>query len=174
MHSWSYLYYDYIHRPWHGLQIGTLAQCMSWHDCSKLSHLLSSPFCDNWSVDLLNRITAYSGDAYSYKPPVFPIVCGKNYIHIHIRGRYWHDDVIKWKHFPRYWPFVRGIHRWAVNSPHKSQWRWVLLLSLICTWTNRWVNNRRAGDLGRHRAHFDVTVTDPVLCRHVASLGKKS
>ena len=20
-----------------------------------------------------------------------------------------HDDVIKWKHFPRYWPFVRGI-----------------------------------------------------------------
>ena len=25
---------------------------------------------------------------------------------------YWsHDDVIKWKHFPRYWPFVRGIHR---------------------------------------------------------------
>ena len=22
-----------------------------------------------------------------------------------------HDDVIKWKHFPHYWPFVRGIHR---------------------------------------------------------------
>ena len=22
------------------------------------------------------------------------------------------DDVIKWKHYPRYWPFVRGIHRW--------------------------------------------------------------
>ena len=21
-----------------------------------------------------------------------------------------HDDVIKWKHFPRYWPFVRGNH----------------------------------------------------------------
>ena len=26
-----------------------------------------------------------------------------------------HDDVIKWKHFPRYWPFVRGIHRPPVN-----------------------------------------------------------
>ena len=24
---------------------------------------------------------------------------------------FFHDDVIKWKHFPRYWPFVRGIHR---------------------------------------------------------------
>ena len=29
-----------------------------------------------------------------------------------------HDDVIKWKHFPRYWPFVRGIHRWSRWIPH--------------------------------------------------------
>ena len=29
-----------------------------------------------------------------------------------------HDDVIKLKHFLRYWPFVRGIHRSRVNSPH--------------------------------------------------------
>ena len=27
-----------------------------------------------------------------------------------------HDDVIKWKHFPRYWPFVRGIHWSPVNE----------------------------------------------------------
>ena len=32
-----------------------------------------------------------------------------------------YDDVIKWKHFPRYWPFVRGIRRSPVNSPHKGQ-----------------------------------------------------
>ena len=31
-----------------------------------------------------------------------------------------HDDVIKWKHFQRYWPFVRGIHRSPVNSPHQG------------------------------------------------------
>ena len=36
-----------------------------------------------------------------------------------------HDDVINWKHFPRYWPFERGIHRSPVNSPHKGQWRGV-------------------------------------------------
>ena len=30
-----------------------------------------------------------------------------------------HDDVIKWKYFPRYWPFVRGIHRSPVNSPQR-------------------------------------------------------
>ena len=69
-----------------------------------------------------------------------------------------HDDVIKWKHFPRYWPFVRGIHRGPVNSPHKGQWRGALMFSLICVWINGWVNNREAGDLRRYHAHYDVTV----------------
>ena len=69
-----------------------------------------------------------------------------------------HDDVIKWKHFPRYWPFVQGIHRWPVNSPHKGQWRGALMFSLICAWINGCVNNREAGDLRRHRTHYDVTV----------------
>ena len=70
----------------------------------------------------------------------------------------YHDDVIKWKHFPRYWPFVRIIHRSPVNSPHKGQWRGALMFSLICVWINGWVNNRGAGDLRRHRAHNDVMV----------------
>ena len=48
-----------------------------------------------------------------------------------------HDDVIKWKHFPRYWPFVGGIHRSPVNSPHKGQWRGALMFSLICAWKKR-------------------------------------
>ena len=69
-----------------------------------------------------------------------------------------HDDVIKWKHFPRYWPFVRGIHRPPVNSPHKGQWRRAVIFSLIRAWTNDWVRNRGASDLRRHGAHYDVTV----------------
>ena len=69
-----------------------------------------------------------------------------------------HDDVIKWKHFPRNWPFVRGIHRSPVNSPHKGQWLGALMFSLICVWINGWVNNREAGDLRRHRGHYDVSV----------------
>ena len=48
-----------------------------------------------------------------------------------------HNDVIKWKHFPRYWPFARGIHRSPMNSPHKGQWRGTLMFSLICAWINR-------------------------------------
>ena len=69
-----------------------------------------------------------------------------------------HDDVIKWKHFPRYWPFVRGIHRSTVNSSHKGQWRGALMFSLICAWIKVWVNNREAGGLRRYRAHYDVNV----------------
>ena len=70
-----------------------------------------------------------------------------------------HDGVIKWKHFPRYCPSVRGIHRSPANSSHKDQWRGALMFSLICAWIHGWVNNREAGDLGRHRAHYDVILT---------------
>ena len=67
-----------------------------------------------------------------------------------------HVDVIKWKHFLRYWPFVRGIHRRPVNSPHTGQWCWCFFY--MCTWINAWVNNGGVGDLRRHRVHYDVTV----------------
>ena len=73
-----------------------------------------------------------------------------------------HDDIIKWKHFPRYMPLVRGIQRFPVNSPHKSQWRGALMFSLICARMNGWVNNVEAGDLRRHRVHYDVIVMSSV------------
>ena len=41
---------------------------------------------------------------------------------------------------------------------HKGQWRGALMFSLICARTNRWVNNREAGELRRHQAHYDVSV----------------
>ena len=69
-----------------------------------------------------------------------------------------HDDVIKWKHFPRYWLFVRGIQRSPVNYSHYGQWRGVLMFSLICARINGWVNNGEAGDLRRHHAHYDAIV----------------
>ena len=71
-----------------------------------------------------------------------------------------HDDVIKWKHFPRNWPFVREIHRSPVNFPHKGQWRGALMFSLIYVWINDWVNNREAGDLRRQHCHYDVIVME--------------
>ena len=74
----------------------------------------------------------------------------RDYWHIlHVVGNILlHNDVNKWKHFPRYWPFVRGIHRSSVISPHKGHWRGVLIFSLICDWINSWVNTREASVWG--------------------------
>ena len=67
--------------------------------------------------------------------------------------------------------FVRGIHRWLranhrspMKSPYTDQWRGAFMFSLICPWTNGWVNNQDAGELKRHRSHYDVTV---MWCRIV-------
>ena len=46
-------------------------------------------------------------------------------------------------------------HRWI---PRKGQWRGALMFSVICAWINSWANNREAGDLRRHQAHYDVIV----------------
>ena len=73
-------------------------------------------------------------------------------------GELCHDDVMKWKQFSRYWPFVRGIHWSPLNSPYKGKWRGALMFSLICGWINDWANNREAGDLRRHRGYYDATV----------------
>ena len=35
-----------------------------------------------------------------------------------------YDEVIKWKHFPRYWAFLRGINRSPVDFPHKGSATW--------------------------------------------------
>ena len=65
-----------------------------------------------------------------------------------------------------------GIHRSPVNSPHKGQWREALMFSLICAWINYWVNNREAGDLRRHRAHYDVIVMNSD--KLVSTVGEQS
>ena len=74
-----------------------------------------------------------------------------------------YDDVIKWKHFPCYWPFVWGFHRSPVNSPNKDQWRGTLMFTLICAQITGWVKNHEAGDLRRYRGHYDVTVLQLML-----------
>ena len=48
-----------------------------------------------------------------------------------------HDDVIEWKLFPCYWPFVRGFHRWIPHT--KASDAGPLIFSLICVWINSWV-----------------------------------
>ena len=54
--------------------------------------------------------------------------------------------------FPRYWPYVRGMHPSPMDSSHKGQWRKTFLFSSNCSCENGWANNRDAGDLRRHRS----------------------
>ena len=51
-----------------------------------------------------------------------------------------------------------GIHWSPVNSHYNGQWCEALMFSLICAWTNGWINNRDAGDFICHHAHYDVIV----------------
>ena len=135
-----------------------MAYTQSWFICYQTSTLLS----DN----LTKAAFACPSLGQSTNSNVLPLMW-KHYIIVSVaftlngfllRSLLQHDDVIKWKHFPRNWPFVRGIHRSTVNSPHKDQWRGALMFSLICARINGWVNNREAGDLRRHRGHYDVIV----------------
>ena len=87
--------------------------------------------------------------------------CGYNESLLFLFTSTFHDDVIQWKHFPRYWPFVRGNHQSPLDTPHKVQWLGALMFSLICAWRNGWANNRDAGDVRGHRAHYGATNAFP-------------
>ena len=126
--------------------------------CPSAPRVCSEPGGQKQVLSLsLDRITSY-------------VLCGQNLylLILYEHAQYFpgweaqpfhcHDDVIRWKHFPPYWPFVRGIHRSPVNFLHKGQRRETLIFSLIRTWINGWLNNCGAGGLRRHCAHYDVTV----------------
>ena len=117
------------------------------HFCGNINCTLSHSFKPKWQdIQIINTHYCTKGRKWWKGVP-----CAGKYGNSH-------DDVIKWKHFPRYWPFVRGIHLSPVNSPHKGQWRRALMFTLICAWINGCVNNREAGDLRRFCAHYGVTV----------------
>ena len=59
-----------------------------------------------------------------------------------------------------------------VTSPHLGQWRGALMFSLLCVWINDWVNNREAGDLRRHRGHYDVIVMASVCVCEITNGSK--
>ena len=58
------------------------------------------------------------------------------------------------KHFPRYCPFVREIHRSLVDSPHKWTLTRTFEVSLLSVWPNCWTNTRLTGNSRRHDGHL--------------------
>ena len=126
-----------------------------------------------WHFPISSWMTIKKEDQSPLIPPYTPLitfVAGTPYWLKAQPNTRCHDDVIKWKNFPCYRPFVWGIHRSPVNHPHKGQWRGALMFYLICARINGWVNNREAGDLKRHRTDYDVIV----MWRHQQLLGELS
>ena len=119
----------------------TIIRLLWWH------HVIWRHLCDTFVIKAVNLI----GIRLVSISVGLSLCLYANVVHFH-------DDVIKWKHFPRNWPFVREIHRSPVNFPHKGQWRGALMFSLIYAWISDWVNNREAGDLRRQHGHYDVIV----------------
>ena len=81
---------------------------------------------------------------------------------------YFNNDVIKWKHFLRYWPFVRGIHQWPVDTQHKGQWRGALMFDLrlnkrLSKQSRRWWFETPLRSLWRQRHIYVYSVTLPSL-----------
>ena len=67
----------------------------------------------------------------------------------------------KWGHhqmetFSALLALVRGIHRWIIFTKASDAELWWVFF--ICAWIDSFVNNRKAGDLRRHRVQYDVTV----------------
>ena len=123
--------------------------------------------CTFWKFKIYQPPTCriYHTEGKAYHSKIYSVIssAGENW---NVSRPLGYDDVIKWKHFPRYWPFVRGNHRSPVNSPHKGQWRGALMFTLICTRINGWVYNCEAGDLRRNFAHYDVIVMTMALNRN--------
>ena len=94
--------------------IPPLVQIIAWR---RLRHRrLSVPMM----VKLLTHITE-SIHGYSIREENYTYKCNIPWpLTLYLYPEMHHDDVIKWKHFPCYWPFVWGIHRSPVNSPHKA------------------------------------------------------
>ena len=77
-----------------------------------------------------------------------------------------HDEVIKWKHFPRHLTLCAG------NSPVTAEFptqrpvtRSLGVFFQMCLnkrVNNKRVNNREACELGGHRAHCDITVMNQI------------
>ena len=132
---------------------------------SLYNHIKFSPFCTphqyqtwwlRWELGILTR----------------PYCCSTSLANLNTMGKQitwivWemmiaskHDDIIKWNHFPCYWPLCREFtgHQWIPCTKASDAELWCFLWSAPELWINSWVNNREAGDLRHHHAHHDIIV----------------
>ena len=111
----------------------------------------------HWQLFLLIPLLLQRGWALSFIIGVFSKVSilqtsslgtGKDY-------SWWRLQI---KTHPALLALCEGNHRSPVDSPHNGKWRGALMSFLIGAWKYGWANNRHAGDLRRHHAHYNIIV----------------
>ena len=109
-----------------------------------------------WRFKMLNRVSA---NQFITLIKIFyygRTVWGHSKMEKHFS--WWRHQMVAFSALPAFCERNPLVHRAPVDSPHKGQWRGVLMFSLICGWTNGWANNQNVDDLKRHRAHYCVAV----------------
>ena len=63
-----------------------------------------------FSVLTTTRIFHHKQEKQLFSHPELLLKSGVPMVHVHLVLWMMYDDIIKWKHFPCYWLFVRGVH----------------------------------------------------------------
>ena len=102
---------------------------------SIITYILTS--CDIMIPYFLLALFSHLNSAFSRVPSAvtpFPINSPNSFYWLYIISPQWndtsHDDIMKWKYFPHYRPFVRGIHQSLVDSLYKGPAMWNFLFFL--------------------------------------------
>ena len=121
-----------------------LNQCqLNYH---RWDHLVGTVYLDNQDINLhvffiyIFEITSIFPRGQWANTSHFKLAPDWLYLPVHSCKSWWHHQM---ETFQGHWPFVRGIHRSPMDSPHKGQWRRASIF-FICAWTNSWANNRDA------------------------------
>ena len=126
------------------------------------------------------RFSGFVSHIYPYSSGLLTGNCGNFMIApVPLKESWSHDDVIKWKHFSRYWLFVRGIHWSLVDSKHKGQWRGALIFFFDLR-LNKWLRKqlrhrwfemppcslrRHCNDISKIRTYLIITKCNtPTIC----------
>ena len=132
-----------------------------------MSHSLLFEHLKQWAntvVDFQSRLTLFILTLFIWSIDIIStVVCSTTIARMSPDSHGWYRVMTWWRHHMETFSALLAIC--AGNSPvigelHKGQWRGALMFSLKCAWINDWVNNGEAGDMRRHRAHYDVNVMD--------------
>ena len=76
-------------------------------------------------------MTLWNGNIFQVTGPLWGESTGDRCFLLTCNNTWWRHEM---ETFSSYWPFVKGIHRLPVDSPHKGQWRRASISSLMCAW----------------------------------------